>query len=84
MQRNASRMSINRILRRLLTKRDSFMERSVDHVILKERILSEFPDISVETRVHVLPSAIDKPMFRHFKTNRNIQIISNLNSIQIK
>lgn len=82
MQRNASRMSINRILRRLLTKRDSFMGKSVDHVILKEKILSEFPNISVETRVHVLPSPIDK--LRHFKTNRNIQIISNLNSIQIK
>ena len=77
-------MSINRILGRLLTKRDCFMKKLVDHVILKEKVLSEFPNISVEARVHVLPSEIDKPMFRHFKTNRNIQVISNLNSIQIK
>ena len=60
------------------------MKKSVDHVILKEKVLSEFPNISVEARVHVLTSEIDKPMFRHFKTNRNIQVISNLNSIQIK
>ena len=46
------------------------MKKSVVHVILKEKLLSEFPNISVETRVHVLPSEIDKPMFRHFKTNR--------------
>lgn len=46
------------------------MKKSVVHVILKEKILSEFPNISVETRVHVLPFEIDKPMFRHFKTNR--------------